>query len=158
MDAGAGADIDDIIREPDRILVMLDDDHRVADVAQMDERFEKARIVALMQADRRLVEHIEHAGEARADLRGEPDALAFAAGQRARHAREIEIVEADIDEEFQPGADLLEDARGDLAVLRLELWSRASVNQLLAARIDISETWPICSLSILTARACGFRR
>ena len=84
MDAGARADIDDIVGAADRILVMLDDDHRVAEIAQMDERFEQARIVALMQADRGLVQHIEHAGQARADLRGEPDALAFAARQRAR--------------------------------------------------------------------------
>ncbi len=63
MDAGTRADIDDIIGQPDRLLVMLDDDHRVADVAQMDERFEEPRIVALMQADRGLVQDIENAGE-----------------------------------------------------------------------------------------------
>ena len=51
------------------------------------QRFEQPRVVALVQADRRLVEHVEHAGEARADLRGQPDALALAAGQRAGAAR-----------------------------------------------------------------------
>jgi hypothetical protein len=62
---------------------VLDDDHRVADVAQAFQRFEQAGIVALVQADRGLVEHVEHAGEAGADLRGEADALALAARQRA---------------------------------------------------------------------------
>ena len=100
MDAGAGADIDDIVGLADGILVMLDDDHRVAEIAQMDQRFEQPGIVALVQADRGLVQHIEHAGEARADLRGEPDALAFAARQRARGARQVEIIEPDIDEEL----------------------------------------------------------
>src|SRR5262245_8404984 len=100
---------------------MLDDDDGVADIAQMDEGFEEARIVALMQADRRLVQHIEHASEARADLRGKPNALALAARERARDARQIEVVEADIDQEAQAGADFLEDARRDLTVLRLEL-------------------------------------
>ena len=111
MDAGAGADIDDIVGGQDRVLVMLDDDHRVAEVAQVVERFEQPRIVALVQADRRLVEHVEHAGEAGADLRGEADALALAARQRAASRGEGEIVEADIDEEAQPLADLLQDAR-----------------------------------------------
>ena len=61
----------------------------VADVAERFERLEQPRIVALMQADGRLVEHIEHAGEARADLRGETDALALAARQRSgRRGRE----------------------------------------------------------------------
>ena len=118
MDAGAGTDVDDMVGQADRVLVMLDDDHRVAEVAQMPERFEEAGIVALVQADRRLVEHIEHAGQPRADLRGEPDALALAAGERAARARQRQIVEADIDQEFQALADLLEDAGGDLALLR----------------------------------------
>ena len=88
MHAGAGADIDDIIGRQDRILVMLDDDHRIAEVAQAPQRVEQPRIVALVQADRGLVEHIEHAGEAGADLRGKPDALALAARQRAGRTRD----------------------------------------------------------------------
>ena len=68
---------------------MLDHDHGVADVAQVLERLEQARVVALVQADRGLVEHVEHAGEAGADLRGEPDALALAARQRAGRARSV---------------------------------------------------------------------
>ena len=35
MHAGAGPDIDDIVGRADRILVMLDDDHGVAEIAQM---------------------------------------------------------------------------------------------------------------------------
>ena len=66
---------------------------------------------------RRLVEHVEHAGEAGADLRGEADALALAAGQRAGGARERQIIEADIDQEAQPVADFLQDADGDLVLL-----------------------------------------
>ena len=121
MDAGGRADVDDIVGGQDRVLVMLDDDDRVAEVAQVLQRVEQAGIVALVQADRRLVEHVEHAGQARADLRGQPDALALAARQRAGIARQGEIVEADIVEEAQPLADLLEDARGDLVLLGGEL-------------------------------------
>ena len=84
MDAGARPDIDDVIGLEDGILVMLDHDHGVAEIAQPLQRLQEACIVALMQADRRLVEHVEHAGEARADLRGEANALAFAAGQGSR--------------------------------------------------------------------------
>ena len=101
---------------------MLDHDHGVAEVAQATERIEEARIVALVQPDRRLVEHIEHAGQPGADLRGEPDALALAAGQRAAGAGQCQVIEPDIDQEFQPGADLLEDAHGDLVLLGVELF------------------------------------
>ena len=88
MNAGARPDIDDVIGGEDRILVMLDDDHAVAEVAQPPQRVEQPRIVALMQTDRGLIEHIKHAGEAGADLRREPNALALAAGERAGGARQ----------------------------------------------------------------------
>ena len=78
------------------------------------ERVEQTVVVALVQADRRLVQHVQHADQAAADLGGQADALALAAGQRAGVARERQVVEADIDEEAQPLADLLEDPDGDL--------------------------------------------
>ena len=83
VDAGAGADVEHMIGGADGVLVVLDHDHGVAEVAQALERLQEAGVVALVQADRGLVQHIEHAGEAGADLRGEADALALAAGERA---------------------------------------------------------------------------
>ena len=120
MDAGAGADVEHMVGDADGVLVVLDHDHGVAEVAQPLQGFEQPRIVALVQADRGLVQHVEHAGEARADLRGEADALALAARERAGGARERQIIEADIDQEFQPLADFLEDAHRDLVLLRRE--------------------------------------
>ena len=117
MHAGAGADIDDVVGGADGVLVVLDHDHGVAEVAQPAQRFEKPRVVALVQADRRLVEHVEHAGQPGADLRGEPDALALAARQRAGGARQRQIFEADIDQECEPLADFLEHAHGDFVLL-----------------------------------------
>ena len=121
MDAGGGADVDDIVGGQDRVLVMLDHDDRVAEVAQVLQRVEQAGIVALVQADDGLVEHVEHAGQARADLRGQADALALAARQRAGISGHGEVVEADVVEEAQPLADLLEDAHGDLVLLGREM-------------------------------------
>ena len=120
VNAGAGPHIDHMIGGQDRVFVMFDDDHRIAEIAQPPQRVEQPRIVALMQADRGLVEHVEHAGQARADLRGEPDALALAARQRAGGARQRQIVEADVDEERQALANLLQNAAGDLVALRVE--------------------------------------
>ena len=83
MDAGAGADVEHMVGGADGVLVVLDHDHGIAEVAQPPQRFEQPRIVALVQPDRGLVEHVEHAGQPGADLRGEPDALALAARQGA---------------------------------------------------------------------------
>ena len=118
MDAGAGADVDDVVGGQDRVLVVLDDDHRVAEVAQAAQRHEQALVVALVQADRGLVEDVEHAGEAGADLARQADALALAAGQRARGAPERQVFEPDVDEEGEAVADLLQDPRRDLVLLR----------------------------------------
>ena len=61
---------------------MFDDQHGVAQIAQRFEGVEQAAVVARVQADGRLVEHVEHAAQARADLRGQANALRFAAGKR----------------------------------------------------------------------------
>ena len=112
-----------------RLLVVLDDDHGVAEVAQLLERGEQPRVVALVQADRRLVEDVQHADEPRTDLRREPDALRLAARQRFGRAPEREVVEPDVDEEAQPLAHFLEDRAGDLGV-EPGLPSRANRNAL----------------------------
>ncbi|MNS71702.1 hypothetical protein D3C72_1050800 [compost metagenome] len=66
--AGAGAHVDHVVGGVDHVLVVLDHDHAVADVAQVFERADEAVVVALVQADAGLVEHVHHAREARADL------------------------------------------------------------------------------------------
>ena len=99
--ARARPDVDDVVGDADRLLVVLDDDHGVAEVAQAHERVDQALVVALVQADRRLVEHVEHADQPAADLRGEPDALGLAAGQRAPSAVERQVVEADVEQELR---------------------------------------------------------
>ena len=86
----------------------------------MLERGEQTVVVALVQADGRFVEHVHHAGEAGADLRGEPDALRFAAGKRVGRPVERQIVEPDVVEETDAGDDLLHDLVGDLRTVAVE--------------------------------------
>ena len=99
-----------------RALVVLDHDHRVAEVAQALERGDQPRVVALVQADRGLVEDVEHADQRRADLRGQPDALRLAARQRRRGAVQRQVADADVVEEAQALLDLAQDQPGDLAL------------------------------------------
>ena len=80
--AGAGAEVDDPVGRLHRLLVVLDDDDGVAEVAQPLERAEQLAVVALVEADRGLVEDVDDAGQLAAHLRRQPDALALAAGER----------------------------------------------------------------------------
>ena len=93
---------------------------------------EQPGVVARVQADRRLVEHVEHAGQAAADLAGQADPLALAAGERRRAAGQRQVVEPDVDQELQPVADLADAGRRRSAARR-----RSSFSSLKKAR-----AWP----------------
>ena len=97
--ARARAEVDQVVGLHHRLFVVLDDDHRVADVAQRLQRLEQLAVVALMKADRRLVQNVDHARELGADLRGQADALALAAGERCGRAIQRQVAQADVDQE-----------------------------------------------------------
>src|SRR5690606_2011501 len=113
MHPGAGPHVDHMVGGADRILVVLDHDDRVAEVAQVLEGADQAIVVALVQADRGLVEDVEYPGQSRADLGGEPDALRFATRQGLGGAVEREIVEPDVVVKAQPVEDVASDPLAD---------------------------------------------
>ena len=117
MDARPRADVHDIVRRAHRVLVVLDHDQRIAEVAQTLERREQLVVVALVQSDGRLVEDIQHPHQAAADLCGKPDALALAAGERRARARKRQIVQTDRLQKAEAVFDLLQNALADTQLL-----------------------------------------
>ena len=115
--ARAGAEVEQVVGRLDHLAVVLDQDQRVAQVAEVLQGREQPGVVARVQADRRLVEHVEHAGQAAADLAGQADALALAAGERRRAAGQRQVVEPDVDQELQPVADLADQVAGDVLLV-----------------------------------------
>ena len=87
--ARAGPQVDQPIGDAHGLFVMLDHQQRIAEVAQSHQRVDQPGVVALVQADRRLVQHVEDAGQLAADLRRQPDALRFAAAERSGRARQM---------------------------------------------------------------------
>ena len=77
--AGAGADVDDVVGAADGVFVVFDHDQGVALVAQLVQRVQQDLVVARVQAYGRLVEHIAHALQVAAKLRGQANALSFPA-------------------------------------------------------------------------------
>ncbi len=114
--ARARPHVDEMIGSAHHLLVVLDDQHRVADVTQVLERPDQAIVVALVEPDRRLVEDVQHAHELRADLRRKPQALGLPARKRRCGAVELEVPDADVVQERQALADLLQDPHRDLAL------------------------------------------
>src|SRR5208283_3655470 len=119
--ARAGAEVDYVVRAPHELVVVLDDDERVALVAQGGERGDEAPVVARMQADAGLVQDVQHPGEVGAELRREPDALGLAARERLCRAVEREVSEAHMIHELEPLPDLRDDVARDEPAPRVEV-------------------------------------
>ena len=94
-------DVDDVIGNLDHVRIVLDDDDRVALVAQLLEQLVETMDVARVQADARLVEDVHHVHEAAAEVLDHPDPLRFAAGQRVGLPIQGEVLEADVDHVLQ---------------------------------------------------------
>src|SRR4051794_30551343 len=84
---------------------MLDHQHRIAKIAQVLEGFEQTFIVALVQADARLVKNIEPSDQPRSDLGGQSDALRLAAAESATLPVQRQVTEANVSQEPKPGAN-----------------------------------------------------
>ena len=100
----------------DGFFVVLHHEDRVTEVPQPLQRVEKPAVIPLVKPDAGLVEDVQHANQARADLGREPDPLSLAARQCRRCSIERQIVEPDLGEEAEPLADLLEHTARDLGV------------------------------------------
>ena len=104
--AALGAQVDHPVGAGDDVEVVLDDDDRVAGVAQPEERVGQQLDVREVQAGRRLVEHVERApGGLARELARELHALRFAAGERRRGLAELDVAEADLAQRGEPLAD-----------------------------------------------------
>ena len=101
-------EFDEVIRRAHDGFLVLDDEQRVAFVAQRFHHADEPARVARVQADARLVEDEERVHERRAEARREIHTLDFAAAERARGAVEREIAEADFEQEAEAGADFAE--------------------------------------------------
>ena len=103
-----GPDVDHPVGSPDRLLVVLDDQHRIPEIAESREGRDELCVVPLVKTDRRLVEDVQDAHQRRPDLGREPDALCLAAGQGLARPVDGQVVEPDVDQEAQSSPDLLE--------------------------------------------------
>ena len=69
MHARAGADFEDVIRGTNRVGIVLDHDHGIAQIAQPLQRLDHFDVVFGMQPDAWFVQHVQHSHQARPNLR-----------------------------------------------------------------------------------------
>lgn len=148
-----GTDVDDMVRLTDRVLVMLDDERRVALVGEPVDGVKKDAVVSRMQSYRRLVEHVANTPELARAVR--PDECAGLHRRKASCTVEREVSESHFLKEGEARQDL-----GDRVVSNSRL---ASLEPEVSGR-----TPPRCRSSLpqsemllscqRTALATGFRR
>ena len=112
-EAGRRTEIQQVVRTLDHFAVVLDHQERVAQVAELFQGIEQAAVVAGVQADRGLVEHVEHAAQSAAHLGRQADALHLAARERGGGPGQRQVVQTHVDQELQPIANLARHLAGD---------------------------------------------
>ena len=118
VDAGAGADVDNVVCRPHGVFIVFHHNERVPQVPQLFQGRNELVVVLLLKTDAGLIEDVEDSGQSRTDLGGEPNALTFSAGQGPRAAGQVQVFEADALQELQPGFDLFQNEfRDDLIPL-----------------------------------------
>ena len=103
---GLGPEVDDPVGRLDHLEVVLDDDHRVAQVGQAVDHVQQLADVVEVQAGGRLVEDVK--GLARVgprQLGGQLDALGLAAGERRRGLAQRNVTQAHVVQGLQDPAD-----------------------------------------------------
>ena len=99
---------------------MLDDDHRIAQIAQFFQHGDQPVRIARMQTDTRFVEDIQRSYQTAAKRSSQIDPLALAAGQRRRQPVEGQVAETDLIEVFEPVADFGQHPRSGFPVAVVE--------------------------------------
>ncbi len=96
-----GAEIDDVVRDRDRVRLVLDHEHGVPLVSQPEQQGVHPLDIVRMQAGGGLVEDVGDVRQRGAELADHLDALRLPARQRARRAVEREVAEADLRERVE---------------------------------------------------------
>src|SRR5699024_2130757 len=77
--SGSRTDIHNPVAGSDGVLVMLDDDQGIAQIAETHQCFQEPMIIALVQADRGLVQNVQNTDQSGTDLGSQSDSLCLAA-------------------------------------------------------------------------------
>ena len=98
----ARSEIKNLVTIGNHFAVVFNHNQRVAQVAKFVQRPKQPQVVARMQTDCRLVEHIEHPAQTTPQLAGQPNSLGLTIAERRRSASQRKVIEPHIVEELHP--------------------------------------------------------
>ena len=121
MRAGARSEIDHVIGPANRFFVVLNDQYGVAKIAQRRKCIEQTPVVARMESNRWLIEHVKHSAKLRSNLSSQTNSLPFTTRQRRRRPIERQVSKSYRFQKSQPGFDLPQNESGNLPFALAEL-------------------------------------
>src|SRR5699024_7074050 len=96
MFAGSWAHIDDVIGVADHVLVVFYNDDAITQITQFAQGLNEAVIIALVQANRGLIQYVHDACQARTDLTGQTNALGFPTREGVGGAVQGQVAQANV--------------------------------------------------------------
>ena len=87
---------------------MLNHNESVADVTQMLQGGNQPLVIPLMQANRRLIEHVQHPRQTGSDLGGKANTLRFPARKGTGGTVQRQVVQTDVEKKLQTCLDFLQ--------------------------------------------------
>ena len=96
------AQVEHVIRFTNRVLIVFDNEHRIAQITQRLKCCNEPLIIPLVQPDRRLVQHIKHSPQPASNLRRKPNPLALATRQSSCRAIQRKIPQPHGIQKLQP--------------------------------------------------------
>ena len=125
LGTGPGTHVHQPIGAEHGLGIVLHHHDGVSFVAQLLERGDEFAVVPLVQADAGFVQDVEDVHEFGANLGGQADALAFAAGEGPRGPVQREVIQAHIQHKAHPVVEFLEDIAGNAALAVVQLLREA---------------------------------
>jgi len=137
------------------IRIVLDHKNRISQIAQIMQNFNKPVRIAAVQANRRLIEHIQRPDQTRPQRSRELNPLRLAARQGRSQPVQRQIFQPDVVEKAQPFAKFDQQLLGNRRLLHQE---RDPREKRAASSTVMLHTWQMFLPSILTCRASTRRR
>ena len=119
--AGPGPEVQNMVGGADGVGIVLDDEHRVPQIAQRFQNVDQALRIPRVEADRGLVQHVQRAHQVRAERSGELRPLCFPARKRRGQPVEAQVVQPHFIKVTQPLLCFLENLAGDFRLRGAQL-------------------------------------
>ena len=120
-----GANINKVVGHGNGLFVVLHHHKRIALLLQLAKQAKQGLVVLRVKANRGLIQDVTDPLQVRSQLRGKPNALSLATGERWRCAVKRQIPKPNRPQEINTGLNLIQKAIGNGLLARIEFFAHS---------------------------------